>query len=440
MSARTLRTTVCLAGLALAACSRAEPDPRPSVILVSIDTLRADHLGLYGYERDTSPFLDRFGRDAIVYEHAFTPATWTLIAHMTMLTGLYPNQHGVTEERVAVAHETPLLAERLKADGYHTVGLYYPGWVHPRHGFGRGFDVFRPHESAEEAAEHLAQELDGLEDGRPYFLFVHLFDVHSGPFQARRHTIYPSPEPFQDQFMEDAEAILPDMDEVALWESENLLDAPQIEALTALYDGGIRHVDTRLSEWFGELERRGLLANTLVIITADHGESLQQRGRISGHGGFWQEGLHVPLIVRPPDGSRAGQRVEAPVHLGDIVPTVLATLGLAPDANLPGRSLLGPLPDERVVFGSRPPREYVVRWPVKILKSFDEKYFGGDLAADPGELKPQFVPRAMYDELRAQALGPERTWPAPLSIDDISEDDKDALRALGYAGELDDSK
>jgi len=440
MSARSALVSAGLAGLVLAACSPAEPDPRPSVILVSIDTLRADHLGLYGYERDTAPFLDRLGHGAIVYEHAFTPATWTLIAHMTMLTGLYPNQHGVTAERVAVAHELPLLAERLKADGYHTVGLYYPGWVHPRHGFGRGFDVFRPHDTAEEAGQHLAEEMDGLEDGRPYFLFVHLFDVHSGPFQAKRHTLYPSPEPFQDQFMKDAEAILPDMDEVALWESEHLLDAPQLEALTALYDGGIRHVDTRLSEWFAELERRGLLTNTLVIVTADHGESLQQRGRISGHGGFWQEGLHVPLIVRPPDGSRAGERVEAPVHLGDIVPTVLAVVGLAPDANLPGRSLLGPLPEDRVVFGYRPPREYVVRWPVKILKSFDEKYFGGDLVADPGELKPQFAPRVLFEELRAQALGPERAWPPPLQIDELSEQDKEDLRALGYAGEVDDEK
>src|SRR5262245_55049055 len=167
-----------LAALALAGCSHGPP-ARPSLILVSIDTLRADHLGLYGYARDTSPFLDRFAKRALVYEHAFTPAAWTLVAHMTMLTGLYPEQHGVLAGKLALAPDVPLLAERLKKAGYQTLGLYQPTWVHPRHGFGRGFDVFRPHDDAAQAGEHLFEELAKLDPARPFFLFVHLFDVHN---------------------------------------------------------------------------------------------------------------------------------------------------------------------------------------------------------------------------------------------------------------------
>ena len=191
-----------LAGaLLLATCSRAATPPaRPSVILVSIDTLRADHLGLYGYSRDTSPFLDRFGKASLVFEHAYSPCPWTLVAHMTMLTGLYPPQHGVTEADRALADSIPLLAERLHDAGYQTIGLYHPVWVNARHGFQRGFDVFRSHGEADEAEQHLREELAKLDPARPFFLFLHLFDVHQGPIRPGEHSIYPAPEPFQEFF------------------------------------------------------------------------------------------------------------------------------------------------------------------------------------------------------------------------------------------------
>src|ERR1700752_245713 len=119
-------------GGALASCERSER--RTSVILVSIDTLRADHTGLHGYERDTTPFLDHWAKGARVFDHAYTTASWTLVTHMSMLTGLYPQQHQVTSTELALAGEVPLLAERLRTDGYRTVGLYQPGMIHERHG------------------------------------------------------------------------------------------------------------------------------------------------------------------------------------------------------------------------------------------------------------------------------------------------------------------
>src|SRR5262245_23382069 len=177
-----------------------DPEPaRPSVILVSIDPLRADHVRLYGYTRDTTPFLDRWSKDATVFERAFTTAAWTLVAHMTMLTGLFPEQHDVIGKRRALSPGIPLLAERLQKAGYRTICLHAPGWIEARHGFHRGFDVFRAHEGLDEAERHLREELDGLDARQPFFLFLHLFDVHCGPFPSG-NSIYPAPPDYERRF------------------------------------------------------------------------------------------------------------------------------------------------------------------------------------------------------------------------------------------------
>lgn len=419
-------------GLALACGGREVP---PNVILVSIDTLRADHVGVYGYARDTTPFLDRFAEGATVFERAFTTCPWTLVAHMTMLTGLFPAQHGVVADQLALAEEIPLLAERLAAADYQTLALYYASWIHERYGFARGFDVFRAHGSAEEADALAREELARLDRARPFFLFYHLFDVHNGAMSTGEHMIYPSPEPFQSMFMPDALEKLPKLPPDVIWESENLLTPEQLAALVALYDGGIRHVDTRLAELFAWLEGEGLLANTLVIVTSDHGESLGQRGKLTGHGELAQEGLHVPLIVRHPRGDGAGTRVAEVVHLGDIVPTVLEVAGLPRDPRLPGLSLFGRLPPERVVTGTYLPQEFAVRWPEKLIRQKGVACVRLDLARDPAELDLVQVPGKRFDELAAQAFDSGVRFPPPLTLGELPEADRAALRALGYGGE-----
>jgi len=422
--------------LTVGACEKAAPK-RPSVILVSIDTLRADHMGLYGYERDTTPFLDRWAKDALVFERAFTAAPWTLIAHMTMLTGLYPEQHGVQEGDVALNEGLPILAERLQRAGYHTIGLYHPGWIHERYGFARGFDVFRGHGDAIEAGEHLAEEVERLDRDQPFFLFLHLFDVHSGAARHEGFTIYTSPAPFHRYFLGD-DVHLEDLPYEELRTARDGIPSDARDVLVKLYDGGIRHVDSRLEAWFGELEKKGLLDDTLVIVTADHGESLWQRGRFAGHGGVWQEGVHVPLIVRPPrdgDSPFAGRRVSEPAHLIDIVPTVLDAVGLPPDERLRGSSLLQALPARRALAGFHPPVGYVVDWPRKIMTT-QRRFVEVDLDRDPGELQRADVTRADYEALRT-ALPDLSLLAEPRFIGELPEDEKQALRDLGYAGEVD---
>jgi choline-sulfatase len=246
--------------------------------------------------------------------------------------------------------------------------------------------------------------------------------------------LYASPPPYQDWFMPDAAAKLPDVPPDELWESENLLDADERAALVALYDGGIRHVDANLELLFEALAGDGWLDDTLVVVTSDHGESLAQRGRLDGHGELAQEGLHVPLVVRHPRGQGAGTRVGAPVHLGDVVPTVLALAGLDPDPRLPGRDLFGALPPERVITGTYLPNEFAVRWPEKLVHRVGTGTVAFDLERDPGELAPRPAQAARFRALAREALG-ETRFPAPLELAPMSAEERAALRALGYGGD-----
>ena len=428
-----------LVALLLAACSKAPQPERPSLILVSIDTLRADHVGLYGYERATTPFLDGWSKQALVFENAFTTAAWTLVAHMTMLTGLFPAQHGVIGQNRALSPDIPFVAERLRAAGYHTYALHQKdGWIHERHGFERGFDLFRGHVDLAQADAHLRELLPELEQDRPFFLFLHLFDVHCSDL-TKAKSPYEAPEPYQSMFA----AGLPPLPEVPLpelWESQDRLTPEQIQTLIAQYDGGIRHVDDQLKEWFEELERRGLSQGALMIVTADHGDALGEHGALNHHGDSWQSALHIPLLVRPPQGVSEPKRVATPVHLGDVVPTLLDAAGLAPDELLPGVSLLGAIPASRVIYGIKLPEAFVVKWPEKIVASPKNQFRASDLERDPEERQTVPGDKERFHELKDEALFPGRPFPAPVQIQDLDPATKAALDALGYGGQTGEEK
>jgi arylsulfatase A-like enzyme len=208
-----------------------------------------------------------------------------------------------------------------------------------------------------------------------------------------------------------------------------------LQQIRDLYYGGVSHADRMIGGLLDELRAQGVLDQTLVIVTADHGESLAQRDNW-GHGGPWQEGVRVPLIVRLPGNERAGERLEPPVHLVDIVTTVLAFAGLPGDPALPGCSLLAPLSAERVVAGGQDPVHYLVRWPRKVTRA-GERVGWFDLASDPGEKNPQRASVAEFEALRAALQLDPASFHPPLAAATLSPAAKAELEALGYAGEVD---
>ncbi len=330
-------------------CDRGVPAPppagRPDVILISIDTLRPDHLGLYGYDRDTSPVLDRFAERSLVFESAFAPAPYTLPSHATMLTGLPPSVHraGHEHQNHPVDPKVPTLAEHLRAAGYRTQAFTGGGLISKSTGLDRGFDEWTERWRLRQRASLgsvLPEVFDalGTADGVPQFLFLHTFDVH-GPYQ----------QPAPDRVFRGESYSAP----LALGDWRLITAAPhhayhQLERFSGFadvlgaYDSGIRLVDRRLGEFFAFLERSGRFDRSLIIVTSDHGESLFEHRRYVSHGHTLHDvELRTPLLVKPP-GEAHPRRIRDLVGLIDIVPTVLEVAGLPVPPGLDGRSLLAP--------------------------------------------------------------------------------------------------
>jgi arylsulfatase A-like enzyme len=310
--------------------------PRPNLILVSVDTLRADRLGLYGAERDTSPNLDRFAADALVFDKALSPSTWTLPSHGSLFTGLLPDQHGLIGVGDRLGPTTPTVAERLRRLGYRTVAFTDGGFLGPQWGLSDGFDrydttpghAWTPKDVAViVAAASRWLEANGHE---PWFLFVHTYEVHQP---------YRNVEGFADPFLPpDADRTTP---VVAFRLAAFPADPEQAERALAFYDGGVARMDHHLGGWLEALRAGGGLDDTAVILTSDHGEELGDHGAYEhALGRLYDENVRVPLLVRPPGGPPGGGRRETVPASGlDVAPTLLAWAGAA-DAALPGRPLL----------------------------------------------------------------------------------------------------
>lgn len=423
---------------------------RPNVILVSVDALRRDHLGLHGYRRDTSPWLDAFAEQSVVYERAYAAGTWTLISHMSMFTGLYAQQHGVVEDGRRLAEEIPTLAERLRELGYHTASLYRPGWIHERFGFDRGFDVVRTHEEAQLMAAHAREVVAERPRDKPMFLFLHAWDVHSAritPTSGR--TIYDPPPGYDTFFMPGARTRLADLERPQrVYLGDEQPTPEQREAIVALYDGNIRYVDDVLRELMRDFGDEGLLDDALVIITSDHGEELNQREGVGGHGDFFEEGLRVPLVVRFPDGAGAGTRRPETVSLVDLLPTVLDTLGEPLDPWLAGLPLGGTLPRARMILLQRPPKSGLIQWPWKLRWRDGQALHKAqlyNLEHDPDELepldwsRPDSPHREVVGRLAEARDALRASWaPLPGAVTTGSSASPEQLRVLEELGYLGD--
>ncbi len=294
---------------------------RPNVILLSIDTLRADHLSSYGYGRDTAPKIrEWFEEPGVIFDNTVAAATTTGPSHMTMFTSLMPTVHGIAA-RPGVRTPAPLtIAEVLRANGFVTGAITEDGPLHALWGFSRGFDSYAENKSSDvmlpeghiAATFGKAERWLRLHADKPFFLFLHTFEVH-----------YPYTPPARY---------------AALFGNPERVAGLPAEYAPELYDREIRHTDDQLDSFLRKVKGAGLLDNTIFIVTSDHGEEFLEHGFI-GHGGdLHPEVLHVPLLMRGP-GIRGRRRIDAPVGHTDMMPTILSLLEVDSPTVMMGRDL-----------------------------------------------------------------------------------------------------
>jgi arylsulfatase A-like enzyme len=322
--------------LAPLACGTREGRPR-LLVLVSIDTLRPDHLGLYGYERATSPVLDALALESTVFDEAMSSSPWTLPAHASLLTGLYPSRHGLTSHERYLGSSLATLAQLYSQAGYRTAAVVNSHNLGPEFGLDRGFQQYRYVEERVDRREPSTEITDqGMEwvkgaGESPLFLFLHYYDVHSDYSSLPEH---------ETQFLRTYEGIADGSTAQLAAHREGRVslspeDAPN---LIDRYDAGIRQMDEEIGRFLDFLRERGLWADTFFVLTSDHGEEFFEHGGVLHGQTQYQEVIRVPLIFKGP-GVPPGRRVSTPVSLVDVAPTLLERAGIAVPEGLDGIDL-----------------------------------------------------------------------------------------------------
>jgi arylsulfatase A-like enzyme/Flp pilus assembly protein TadD len=413
----------------LSAQSARKPTSQPDVFLVTIDTLRADHVHCYGYGAIQTPALDSLAKDGVRFAHAFTPSPITNTSHTSILTGLLPSTHGVTDFAVPLAGTFPVWAELLKKQGYQTgafIGSVVLDSQNFAPGLDRGFDFYdnfpkvaqnksrwgRLERRGRDVAQHAETWLSTHPAG-PHFVWVHFYDPHD-PYD---------PLPPYSQIYKDR-----------------------------LYDGEIAYADSALADFLAYLKKKGRYENSIVIVVGDHGEGLGEHHEET-HGIFlYDSTTHVPLIIKFRGQRQAGRVVEAQVRTTDILPTVIELLKISPPKRLDGESLIPylgfagtPETTGRTVFGET---DYPMRFgwaPLRSVRGEGFKFIEAprpefyDLRSDPRELANNYAPwdatvqkfRALLSDLRSK-MPPRSTSAGAVSPSTIDE-----LKALGYLGRAD---
>jgi arylsulfatase A-like enzyme/Flp pilus assembly protein TadD len=390
---------------------------QPDVYLITIDTLRADHVGCYGYKQVETPALDALAADGVRFTQAFTHSPITNTSHITILTGLLPSVHGVTDFGVPLSPQHVTAAELLKKQGYQTaafIGAVILDSNTLAPGLDRGFDFYDNFPAKAETKERWGRvERRGMEvvehaetwfdkhRGGPHFVWVHLYDPHDP---------YEPPPPFLEKYKDH------------------------------LYDGEIAYADSAVAHWIAFLKKAGVYDNAIIIVTGDHGEGLGEHGEET-HGLFlYDSTLHIPLILKTPGAMHHGTVIDAEVRTTDILPTILSATGISAPAELNGESLLPllePTKNEsasalsnRTLYGET---DYPLRWgwaPLRALRTENSKLIEAprpelyDLQDDPKELKNLYA----SDAAKVQSMTAEMAkWKAKLPPLTASEKDGEKL-------------
>lgn len=460
--------------LGAAACSSdldKKSEQQLSLLLVVIDTLRADRLGVYGHGEPTSPELDRFSQAAVVYEHTVAPAPFTMPSMAAMFTGLYPDRTGVVNHSVhdrLTQSPEPTLAELASRAGYQTAAVVTNPWLSdPKMGFNRGFTTWVTEDDQGRRGRLLgAQRVTDLARGvlqsldqQPFVLWVHYLDPHMPykPPQAHAQALGNA---------SGTSAVVRDFVEGTRTKQEIYFEGDysdaELEATRRLYAAEVRFVDEQVGRLLDELTAMGRDGDTIVVVVSDHGESLGEHNLFFAHDfTLYEELLRVALIVRKP-GQPAG-RVSTPVSLVDLLPSLSHWMQLGSTANADGRRL--PIPSDRVDVGQRylfaaaaPPRKQMPgfprhhvpgingRWTMVRYRDLKLIHIPGrdqpiweayDLSADPQELTNVWDREGGFADLQTALVAWEREMhlARPPRADDgpaIDKRTRKELRSLGY--------
>lgn len=445
-----LRAFVLCAGALGGACSGGSP-ARPNLVLVVIDTARADHFSCYGYGQETTPNVDALAARGVRFTEARSLAPWTLPAHMSMFSGLPPRDHGATWAAFSEPESAPLrelvartfapgapermLAAQLGQAGYETLGFSPNPWVAKSKGLATGFDAFHELWRAEERAEMargeptdaLSSSLSGVtvagvrralaerDEARPFFLFVNFLDPHFP---------YEPPEPYRARLGGTSATVTAIQAGGRRTELAMIAGAAPFtrEELVPLYDGELATADHFVGELVAALEREGVLDDTLVIVTSDHGELLGEGGQWSHQLSVGEELLRVPLVLKLPHDARAGTVIDDPLASNlDVYATLLTAAGLVPPPGL-----------ARDLCAAAPPRELLVAeydTSRAYLRQLAEVHPAFDVAAHAHELHALYTPesRTTFVDRAPEPVGARRAGvqPAPEALERARE----ALRA-----------
>jgi arylsulfatase A-like enzyme len=427
---------VCL----VAACG----SPQPNLVLVVVDTLRADHLGSHGHPRPTSPHLDALAQDGVRFTRVWSTSPWTMPSVASILTGQHGSRHGVVYGPSPLSGSASTLAERLSAAGYRTGAVVSHILLQAKYGFGRGFDVFESRSGSADshtggnvtrAAVVQIEQLAGARE--PFCLFVHYFDAH---YPYRDHPDYAFAPRRSGR-------LRAGMQFPELLELRGELSPEEIEYLRALYDEEIRYTDEQIGTLLGALADAGVRDHTVIAVTADHGEEFMEHGWL-GHTTLLHDTLvRVPLLIRPPGHARGAVVVDAPVSLVALAPTLLELVGVpAAPADFDGASIAalvrggdgGGDPiladvDYREHTSLRASQRMVVVHPHKLI---EDRLTGRvslfDLAADPRETRDLSADRPdLVAALRAR-LGAGGAPDSAAPAGELSDRERSRLRELGY--------
>jgi len=332
-------------GLLLCLClcvACGEGKPRLNLLLIGVDTLRHDHLGCYGYDRNTTPYIDDLAAGGVLFENVVAPSPWTLPSFATVFTSLHPTQHGADGSRSVLRESVPTLASILQANGYATGAVVNAPYLKGHHGVNRGFDHYHMTPPEGRVADGTTSDALAWIDensNRPFFMFAHYFDPHipyspPAPYDTVFYPAYAGRirSPYNPKG-------LPRFRDRNFDQMESLSDADWNQ-IRSLYDGEIAFTDKAVGDLLRGLRERGLTDNTLIVFLSDHGEEFfEHHGFEHGHS-LYDELIRVPMIFSLKGVLPAGQRIARQVRLLDVQPTILEMLGIEPWTEPEGVSIL----------------------------------------------------------------------------------------------------